>query len=243
MYYGYYNEDEQSIIDCYTYNYTYDENYRYEEMIYHLLGGKRATTVYDARRDEVQTEFYTSEGEFISFEAFFEYQVEGNTVRRKSWVDDYEGTGWTLERYDDEGNLIYYGHTNNSGEIESETICSYIYDDNNRVVQENSDDYRVNGYPSQTIRNYVYEGDLLIQETEKNVLNIGAGAMEITSSETTDYYYDEFDNLLYEKSYHVSDSIAGGHRVGGYFMVYEYEISNDDIPMNVDIDALISDLR
>jgi len=44
-------------------------------MIYHLLGGKSATTIYDARRDRVQTEFYSSKGEFVSFEGFVEYQV------------------------------------------------------------------------------------------------------------------------------------------------------------------------
>jgi len=213
LFYRYYENEE--LKPCYTYNYSYDDEYKYEEMIYHLLGDAVANKIYNNKGDDIKTEFY-SDGELVSYNTNIEYETSGNTVISTYWIDSEENAQIHEVEYDDMGNEIRSTFSNVDGSERSEMLFDYDFDKNGNITKEVLTEHTDNAISYTITRNYVYENNLLMESEE-----VSSSDSDIKIKK---YEYDAEGRCVKEVTSYKNSSDNSIDKEKGNIIVYEYEV-------------------
>lgn len=231
MYEKYYDYEENKLMPSFTYKYSYDENNKYEKVVYHLCGNAEANCIYDNRGNETHHETWIDAGSNVymgyTYDTKYEYTFKKGTVIRESFEKSYnDKVVKKTTIYDEKGNIIYeeanekkkyspvqkHLHTN---------VYEYDYDEKGNITHEI---FKTEGL-SWDIE-YIYENDLLIKKYYKDTFH---SKKNEECCRDTEYCYDSLNRLVREETRY-KDGANDEYSIN--VLYYYNNISEEMIPLS-----------
>lgn len=214
--------DSNELYEYYTYNFSYDNNYQYQERIYDGNDDYKSIEIYDTRGKLV----YYGDGSKEDIEknlVKYEYKIAGNKVIiTKCDLDDSKNNKKIIYKYDKNGNMVFEKDSMNSS-TPYRRSAHYVYDDNGRIVRMIE-----KGNGSATEIENIYDGELL---KKRYISDYRGWEKDFNSITCLEYLYDNEGRLVRLKETRDRD-VDEKNLV--HVFIYQYDLS-DEILTHIDI--------
>jgi len=214
-------------------DYSYDEYFYYKLTTYVQNGGLVTQDIYDTHNNIVMAQMPNRKYDGVSTVTYtYKYPIDTEKV-----AEEYAYVGesiyfshYTVSHFNEYGDETYV-MTRYDDSIDTETY-DYNYDSDGRMLSkyETRIEEDIYGEEKSTFKTvYTYdEKGLLISEEENYVLNEDNLFMEICSSETRHFEYDDMGRLIKKETRHKTESGYSESDESYYFVEYVYETESSE---------------